>query len=119
MHGHEPLIALRMSGHVPASVHVDADGVLPRRITRSWPVQIHPGSRIHAHLCIGPREPVSMLDLRCLVGLRVFVHGANVHRVAEVAKACAAAKAREVYAAVAQPNVIDGEVQTWEEPCTS
>lgn len=90
MRGHERLIALRLQGKAPADVHIDTDG--------GWPVWWLDWSGPHAHILVARNENVALLDLRCLIGLLVFVHGEDEGRVGEIADACRKAQARRVVA---------------------
>jgi hypothetical protein len=116
MHGHEQLIAMRRRGYVPLSVHIDADGVIPRRITSEWASPV-PGLGVHALLCVEPGDSPRLLDLHFLVRLRVFVSGANRARVASIAQACADAGAAHVIANVAKACGLEEDVEFWEVPC--
>jgi hypothetical protein len=100
MRGHEPLVAMRLRGHVPAAVFVDADGTLPRSFTSGWTTPAYPGATLHAHIVIDPTDAVPLLDLRFVVGLVVHVDGADAQRVSEIGVACLEAGARRVVTAV-------------------
>jgi hypothetical protein len=113
MHGHQQLIAMRRRGYVPNSVHVDADGLLPRRITNGWADAV-PGLGVHAFLCIETADRPALLDLHCLVRLRVFVSGADKGRVSAIAAACIDAGASQVIANVVQPGGWEEDVEFWE-----
>ena len=84
MRGHQPLIAMRRNGNRPVSVTISTDGGDAMKSWRIWPWQ-WPGQ---ACIQIDLNETVSLLDLRCVVGLPVSVVGCDLARVDEVAAAC-------------------------------
>lgn len=93
MRGHKALVAMRLKGRKPAMVWFDADyPKLP--MADDWQ-EDRPD---HAHLQIDRHENVETLDLRCLVGLTVFVDGQDVRRVVAVRDACIKAGAERVIA---------------------
>lgn len=83
MRGHEAVIALRLKGYAPDDVHIDFDVRLPSDGT-------------HAHVLIEPSDAISLLDLRFLVGLTVFVHGDDQARTENTVTACVQARAARV-----------------------
>lgn len=88
MRGHEQVIALRNRGVVPEAVGINST-TLP---TYGIDPQGFPWVDIR------PTENVHRLDLRFLVGIRADVWADNPERRAELAQACYAAGASEVYA---------------------
>lgn len=79
MRGHDLIVKTRLAGFSPASVHIDFDTLVPN-------------DGVHGHILIEPSDCIPLLDLRCLVGLTVFIHGEDPARVAEAAAACAHAQ---------------------------
>lgn len=95
MHGHEPLLRLRMAGKA-MSVSIDTDHDASRWLPTNWP-------RIgtsHAHVSIDPSERLVDLDLRFLAQLMVHIDGLDEKRVVEVFEACKKAGALRVVATV-------------------
>jgi hypothetical protein len=113
MRGHTDLIAMRLRGKRPASVHIDADGLLPRRITSGWSVPRHLGADLHAELVIDPAEELHLLDLRCVVGLVVQVNGLDTPRAEAVGDACVAAGASRVIVATPELTHDTAGELTW------
>jgi hypothetical protein len=97
MRGHDALIAMRLRRQVPLAVQIDTDGE-PNRLHACW----HSLGVGMAHLHIGADEAVQPLDLRCVVGLLVIVHGLDAGRVSTVVDACEAAGASRVVGSVFQ-----------------
>ena len=92
MKGHDQLIAMRQSGVVPDWVFIDTD--YPD-VLRQWEHWTHKDNA-KAHLLVeGERRP----DLRCVVGLPVFVQGIDHARVLQIRDACIAVGASRVIAA--------------------
>jgi hypothetical protein len=93
MRGHQPLIALRMSGLAPDLVSI-ATEPSPWRDFENWPewtdvpqIEIEPGDNLRR------------LDLRFLVAIEaVMVAGVDRERVDAIADACLAAGAKRVLA---------------------
>jgi hypothetical protein len=83
MRGHDALIAFRMRGLCPAAafVYVGTDAL---RSWESWPHCVR--SAPFAAIEVGPADRLSRLDLRCLVGMQVHVHGEEEERVLAVAQ---------------------------------
>jgi hypothetical protein len=96
MRGHEPLIAMRLQGICPETVHVNVDMPLKPWVTRAWAEEAHRTGAIHAEIAVEPSDAVHRLDLRCLVGLPVFVLGDDPQRVGAVFTACVKAGAKRV-----------------------
>jgi hypothetical protein len=93
MRGHKALIDMRSKGWKPSLVWLDADSPkLP--MTDDWDMV----SPMHAHLQLQATDRLATLDLRCLVGLTVFVDGNNTQRVIEARDACIKAGAERVIA---------------------
>lgn len=91
MRGHEALLQMRRQGLAPVSVTVTTDPECDRFVA-SWPRDMP----AFPQLLIAPDDTPERLDLRCLVGLRVWVDGLDPERVERVAKACEAAGAKRV-----------------------
>lgn len=83
MRGHDAIVKARMLGYVPETVHVDFDVLLPN-------------DGRHAHILIEPGDSIPLLDLRCLVGMTVYIHGDDPARVAQAITACSLAQAKRV-----------------------
>lgn len=83
MKGHQPLIAMRLRGVVPAMVWIDTEPDLLRS-WRDWPRE----TPAHAHLEIEATDPLTRLDLRCITGLPVYVWGERPEVVEAVRVAC-------------------------------
>lgn len=94
MRGHEPLIAQRKRGMHPAIVFVDLE---PDRLKcwRDW----HAVEGGKPTINVDPEESIARLDLRCIAGLLVSVHGNDEERVAEMVGACILAGASRVFSA--------------------
>ena len=85
MRGHEPLIALRMSGKRPRSVSVMLGKV------EAWALawDKHPATQGDAVIEIEAKDIPALMDLRCLVGLDyVLVYGDDNERTRSVVEAC-------------------------------
>lgn len=97
MHGHEPLIALRLRGQRPTlvGVHIGPDRDWLASHWQEW-------EGLTPHLLIEPADSIASLDLRCLVGLMVDVSGdvSDAPRVRRVFDACVAAGASRVMGAL-------------------
>lgn len=98
MRGHEALVAMRRRGVRPAMADI-SDGLDKLCAWRDWPDW--DGT---AHIEIQPADSIPLLDLRCLVGLFVFVWGLDAERVHQLHDACMAAGARAVMGAVYERN---------------
>jgi hypothetical protein len=98
MKGHEPLIAMRLRGRLPASVHLRADG----GPCWEWTVPAHAGAPIHADIVVDPEESIGRLDLRCFVGLTIHLNGQDPERVKALSIACMEAGAARVIACCPQ-----------------
>lgn len=97
MRGHNPLIDLRMRRRNPGMVSISVQS------ERSWIAdQWHQWEGCDPSLQIEPADPVSRLDLRCLVGLRVDLmgHESVAARVRAVHQACIDANAERVMTAI-------------------
>jgi hypothetical protein len=94
MRGHHALIEMRTQGYAPACVWLDVNE--PRL---PMPDDWQENSPRDAHLQLEARDRLSTLDLRCLVGLRVFVYGDVAKLVGATREACIAAGAKRVIAA--------------------
>jgi len=95
MLGHEYLINMRKRGYKPRSVWVEC---LPMgRFAKSL---ISPQIKNDMDIHLDPRDikTVNRLDLRCLVGLNVYVNGPNDDTTQAVADACLKAGAVKVIA---------------------
>ncbi len=106
MRGHEPLIAMRRKGLVPscAFINVDDDDC-PLQMWRGWDRE----QPAIAQLMVERADAIERMDLRCLVGMKVHIHGEDEERVRKVFEACIAAKASQVYAAVCWGEWVGGE----------
>jgi hypothetical protein len=94
MRGHEPLVAMRMRGFLPAAVYVNADGNTPG----DWTIPAHAAAPLFAEINVDPSETIARLDLRCLAGLTVHLNGSDPMRVAALKDACMEAGAQRVIA---------------------
>lgn len=94
MTGHEPLVAMRLRGRQPASVHINANG----NSVGNWTIPAYPGAPLHAELNVHPSETIGRLDLRCIAELTVHLNGDDPQRVAALRDACIEAGARRVIA---------------------
>ena len=95
MRGHEQIIAMRLRGKAPKSVHVWC-GTDALKGWSDWQT-----STGHAEVEIQDHEPLSGLDLRFTVGMTVMVLGADPFRVAAIHAGCLAAGAARVVSAAA------------------
>lgn len=95
MRGHEPIIAMRRRGLKPHTVFIDAFEDLSKS-WRRWP-SVDPTM---PQVEVLPGEPLSGLDLRFLVGLRVVIIGHCRRRVDALRSLCIEAEAARVVAAV-------------------
>lgn len=93
MRGHQPIIAARRQGFVPASVwlHDLPAGQRPERERFPWPTF---GSA--ASVDIEATDSPARLDLRFLVGMQVFVMADRAERLEALESAAKAAKAKRV-----------------------
>ena len=71
MRGHKPLIEMRRSGFVPASLWVIDDDWFPWDFDRLWPDRVK--GLNHACILIERGDTPEALDLRYAVGMRVLV----------------------------------------------
>lgn len=94
MRGHVALVDMRRAGVRPRAVFIDADRADDIE-ARDWQAL----TPYRAHVCIGPDEMLTGLDLRFVVGLPVLVTGADASRVARIAAACIDAGASRVTSA--------------------
>lgn len=94
MRGHAAIIAMRRQGISPRVVNFDLD-----RPDSWWCRNWQHETPRWAHVCVGPQELISGLDLRFVVGLIVLVTGENAARVERVTKACLEAGAARVVSA--------------------
>lgn len=101
MKGHEPIIAMRQRGRVPAAVRLHLCADLPASLWRDWPT-FTTTAQVH----IADADNLRRLDLRFVVGLLVWVDGDDAARVVAVEAAVKAAGAARVLAAVFGP--VDG-----------
>lgn len=98
MRGHQPLIAMRRRGLMPAAVHIGTDPDL-LRMWRDWP-GLSPALPC---VQIDPADVAAALDLRFVTALTVTVLGSDAERVEAVAEACRAHHAERVIAVCAGP----------------
>lgn len=96
MRGHEPLLAMRRAGFAPQAAWLGLDA---NPLWRDWPLY---GS--HAQIEIELGEAINRLDLRCLVGMQVWIDGSDERRVLDLHTACLNAHAKRVLSAVNKPN---------------
>lgn len=91
MRGHEPLIAMRKAGKLPASVWFEVDS---GEAWRNWPQYLgvnwarFPGKIGSADVLIEPDDSIPRLDLRFVVGMTVHVQGVDANRVGQLHYAC-------------------------------
>lgn len=98
LRGQAQLEAMRRRGHAPDAVFIDCGGDR-LRMAEGW------ASQQRAHLAAN--GPVSQADLRCIVGLTVFVGGGLPCQIRAMRDACVRAKAKRVIATICEPR---GEV---------
>jgi hypothetical protein len=91
MRGHEPLLAMRRRGLCPVRVHLD----IAARRPIDWHVWRE--SQAEADVVVDPTETPELLDLRFVVGLLVFVTGAEPARVKRLVLAAESAGADRVF----------------------
>ena len=96
MRGHDQIIAMRLSGIKPESVHIWC-GTDALKGWKDWQE-----STGHAEVQIEDGEALSGLDLRFVVGLLVFVNGTNPFRVAAIHAGCLASGAARVLSAATE-----------------
>lgn len=75
MNGHQKLIALRRSGMKPACVWVhDDDCLVSQAASRAWHMNPNPfDGKVFAEIHIDSTDTPEALDLRCLVGMHVYL----------------------------------------------
>lgn len=95
MRGHEPIVAMRRRGKKPAMVFIDAFETASQ-CWREWPARDLSMPQVE----VSEHEALSGLDLRFVVGLRVFVMGHDERRVESIKSLCLEAGAARVVAAV-------------------
>lgn len=95
MLGHEYLINMRKRGYKPRSVWVE---MLPMNSFAKSLIRPAIKNDIDIHLELRDIETVNRLDLRCLMGLIVYVNGPNDETTQAVADACLKAGATKVIA---------------------
>lgn len=108
MLGHQPLIAMRRAGAMPDMVFVETSPELYAS-TEDWPEE----SPSRAQVRVTPNDPVHRLDLRFLIGLKVWVTGTDADRVFAVAEACHRHQVARVIASVTRFDDI-GQAETVE-----
>lgn len=95
MRGAEALREMRLSGYAPSLVIIDLDDER-LRMAVDWQ-HVNPTT---ARLAPAANDAPHRTDLRCVVGLKVFVHGDKTEAVHAWRDACIAAKASRVISAV-------------------
>ena len=101
MRGAAKLVELRKQGKTPALVFLDADS--ERLPFADWDLVDPAGAPTNVmHMQPDAGERASRTDLRCLVGLTVYVSGLDAKRVHALRDAAIAAKAKRVIASVQQ-----------------
>lgn len=97
MRGHTQLIAMRKRRHRPTFVSIDVAADRNPWLYDHWHEQ-----GLQAYLLVEHTDPVERLDLRCVVGLLVFVDGSidDRQRVVAVYEAAVAAGASRVLGAL-------------------
>lgn len=95
MLGHEYIINMRKRGYKPRSVWVEC---LPMGSFAKSLISPHIKNDMDIHLDARDIVAASRLDLRCLLGLNVYVNGANDEGTQAVADACIKAGASKVIA---------------------
>lgn len=95
MLGHEYLINMRKRGYKPRSVWVEC---LPMGSFAKSLISPQIKNDMDIHLDARDIVAASRLDLRCLLGLNVYVNGANDEGTQAVADACIKAGASKVIA---------------------
>ncbi len=104
MRGADRLVSMRKSGHVPAIVWLDAEED-PLPFAEGWPDDKWlEHAQTHSHLQLSTGERAVRADMRCVVGLMVYVSGPNAERVHALRDAAIAAKAKRVIASVLTPR---------------
>lgn len=91
MRGHEPLIEMRMKGHVPDCAWIDTD----KDNLEAWRYWLEMNNA-SANIQIEPTDKHP--DLRCIVGLPCYIQGSDRKLVAAIRDACIAAGASRVVA---------------------
>ena len=97
MRGHEPLLAMRRSGHVPDWIYLDVDHDRLQS-WRDWSEIDHRTARV----LIEPTD--RHFDFRFAVGLPCYVSGSVLSRVHAVRDALIEANASRVIASVLEPS---------------
>lgn len=100
MRGHEALIAMRQRGRRPDSADITV-GHDPMQAWADWTYASPWG--VIAHLEVPDFDRLSGLDLRCLIGMLVMVHGHDQIRTETVAQLAMEAGAKRVYLTVHNP----------------
>jgi hypothetical protein len=95
MRGNEHLIAMRNKGYKPRSVWVEC---LPMNSFARGLIRPCIGNDMDLHLEPRDIETANRLDLRCMMGLNVYVNGPNDETTQAVADACVKAGAVKVIA---------------------
>lgn len=91
MRGHEPIVAMRRNGLMPAMVWIDTEPCA-LKAWAGWPSV----DASHAHVWVEAGDSIKRTDLRFVVGLTVQVQGEDAQRVADVQDACVKAGAKRV-----------------------
>lgn len=95
MRGNDYLIAMRQQGYKPRAVWVE---MLPMNAFAKSLIRPGVCNDMDIHLDTRDIETVTRLDLRCLMGLNVYVNGPNDETTQSVADACLKAGAAKVIA---------------------
>lgn len=98
MRGHEAVIEMRQQGRVPQAIRLHVGGDLSAYYWRDWPTYT-----TTAQVHIPDDDSLGRLDLRFVVGLLVWVDGADADRVEAVEAAVKGAGASRVLTAVYGP----------------
>lgn len=107
MRGHQPLVAMRKAGKLPASVWFEVDS---GEAWRNWPQYLginwarFPGKIGSADVLIEPDDSIPRLDLRFVVGMTVHAQGVDARRVHQLHDACVQAGAKRVLSSVMTPD---------------
>lgn len=108
MRGRAALESMRRDGYAPSLVIIDLDDH-KLRMAKDWEHHNPTTARLAP-----AGEPPHRADLRCVVGLTVFVHGDEPEAVHAWRDACIEAKARRVVAAVTVLDTYHEAFQTTE-----
>lgn len=108
MRGRAALEAMRRDGYAPSLVIIDLDDN-KLRMAKDWEHHNPTTARLAP-----AGEPPHRADLRCVVGLTVFVHGDEPEAVHAWRDACVNAKAKRVVAAVTVLDTYHEVFQTTE-----